>query len=64
MTRPTSPKPLEEHVSVRLDLTILERVDAVAEQLAPVGSRPLRSVALRALILTGLQAFEQKGGAR
>ncbi len=64
MTRPTSPKLLEEHVSVRLDVAILARVDAVAEQLAPLGSKAQRSVALRALILTGLDAFESKGGSR
>ncbi|MFO0758628.1 MAG: hypothetical protein U0359_19195 [Byssovorax sp.] len=64
-TAPTpSTKPLEEHVSVRLGVDVLARIDAVAAQLAPFGSRPLRSVAVRALILTGLDTFEAKGGSR
>ena len=45
-------------VTVRLKLTILERVDAIAPEMAMPGRKANRSDALRGLIITGLDALE------
>ncbi len=56
---PESRRPeVPAHVSVRLKITVIARVDALVPSLTPLGSKPLRSNALRALILTGLAVLE------
>lgn len=46
------------HVSARLDAVTVARLDALAPLIAPVGTKPSRSVAVRACIFTGLDALE------
>ncbi len=56
---PESRRPeVPAHVSVRLKITVIARVDALVPSLTPLGSKPIRSNALRALILTGLAVLE------
>lgn len=47
-----------DHVSTRLDEATIARLDALAPQLAPLGVKPARSIAVRACILTGLDVLE------
>jgi hypothetical protein len=47
-----------DHVSTRLDAATTARLDALAPLIAPLGTKPSRSVAVRACILTGLDALE------
>ncbi len=49
-----------DHVSTRLDAATVARLDAPAVQLAPLGVKPARSIAVRACILTGLDVLEAK----
>lgn len=46
------------HVSARLDAATMARLDALAPPIAPLGTKPSRSVAVRACIFTGLDALE------
>ncbi len=56
---PESQRPeVPAHVSVRLKITVIARVDALVPSLTPLGSKLIRSNALRALILTGLDILE------
>ena len=52
-----SPK---DHVAVRLDNLTLERVDALKDVLSTPWHEATRSDILRALILSGLEQFEQQ----
>ena len=47
-----------EHVSVRLEIPVIARLDALAPSLIQLGPKPTRSDALRATILTGLVVLE------
>lgn len=47
-----------DHVSTRLDAATVARLDALAPLIAPLGTKPARSVAVRASILRGLDALE------
>lgn len=47
-----------EHVSVRLEIPVVARLDALAPSLIQLGPKPTRSDALRATILTGLVVLE------
>ncbi len=49
-----------DHVSTRLDAPTIARLDALAPLLAPLGTTPARSVAVRAAILTGLDVLESQ----
>jgi hypothetical protein len=49
-----------DHVSTRLDAATVARLDALAPLLAPLGTTPARSVAVRACILTGLDVLEKQ----
>jgi hypothetical protein len=51
-----------DHVSARLDAATTARLDALAPLLTPLGSQPSRSIAVRACILTGLDALEAMHG--
>jgi len=46
------------HVAARLDAATVERLDALAAALAPIGAKACRSTAVRAAILTGLPSLE------
>ena len=48
------------HVSARLEMTTIARLDALAPLLTSLGTTPLRSTALRAAILTGLKVLEEQ----
>lgn len=48
------------HVSARLDMTTIARLDALAPLLTSLGTTPLRSIVLRAAILTGLDVLEKR----
>ncbi len=66
-TRPASESQcseVPEYVSVRLKITIIARVDALVPSLTPLGSKEIRSNALRALILTGLAVLEAPQAAK
>jgi hypothetical protein len=58
--RGQSPAASVDHVSTRLDSAAVARLDALAPFIAPLGSKPARSVAVRACILTGLDVLETK----
>jgi hypothetical protein len=58
MTVKKNPNP--RHVSVRLRPVIVKEIDAVADFLAPLGSEPNRSAALRAVIVAGLSVFKER----
>ena len=47
-------------VSTRLDAATVARLDALAPLIAPLGSNPSRSMAVRACILAGLDVLEAK----
>lgn len=47
-----------DHVSTRLDAETVARLDALAPLIAPLGTKPARSIATRACILAGLDALE------
>jgi hypothetical protein len=49
-----------DHVSTRLDAPTIARLDALAPLLAPLGTKPARSIAVRACILTGLDVLEKQ----
>jgi hypothetical protein len=49
-----------DHVSTRVDEATVARLDALAVVLAPLGVKPARSIAVRACILTGLDALEKQ----
>jgi hypothetical protein len=49
-----------DHVSARLDAATIARLDALAVQLAPLGVKPARSIAVRAAIVTGLEVLEKQ----
>jgi hypothetical protein len=60
-------KPAMEIAYARLDVDVVDRLDALAALLAPLGSKASRSVAVRAVILTGLPVLEAqlvKGGSK
>ena len=48
----------KDHVSTRLDPATVERLDALAPLMAPLGTTPNRSVVVRACVLLGLDALE------
>jgi hypothetical protein len=48
------------HVSVRLDADTIERLDALGVVLAPFGTEPTRSIAMRATVLKGLEVLERE----
>ena len=55
----------KDHVAVRLDDATLSRVDALKDVLTTEWHEATRSDILRALILIGLERFEQEyGGSR
>ena len=47
-----------DHVSTRLDAETVARLDALAPLIAPLGTKPARSIATRACILAGLDMME------
>ena len=47
-----------DHVSTRLDAATVARLDALAPLLAPLGTIPARSIAVRACIFRGLDVLE------
>ena len=49
-----------DHVSARLDVATVARLDALAVVLAPLGAKPSRSIAVRACILTGVDVLEKQ----
>lgn len=49
-----------DHVSTRLDAATIARLDALAPLLAPLGVKPVRSIAVRACVLTGLDVLEKQ----
>ena len=49
-----------DHVSTRLDAATIARLDAIAPAIAPLGTTPCRSMALRAAIFTGLDILEAR----
>jgi|HubBroStandDraft_3_1064219.scaffolds.fasta_scaffold964284_1 hypothetical protein len=61
MSQPTpkgSPEPYE-HVAVRLDRDVIQRIDALAPQLSQPSHDATRSDVLRRLILRGVELAEQ-----
>ena len=50
--------PAMQHVAARLDAAVIERLDALAKRLAPLGAKACRSTAVRAALLTGLPIME------
>jgi hypothetical protein len=54
------PKGQQSAVSTPLDAATVQRLDALAPLIAPLGSKPSRSMAMRACILTGLDVLEAK----
>ena len=48
-----------DHVSTRLDAATVARLDALVPLITPLGTKPARSVAVRACILTGLDVLEK-----
>ncbi len=63
-TTPENPRPgarpaaSSNHISTRLSATTVARVDALVPAVTAPGTKPSRSVAVRACILTGLDALE------
>ena len=51
-----------DHVSARVDPAVMARLDALAPLITPLGTTPSRSIAVRACILTGLDALEALHG--
>ena len=51
-----------DHVSARVEPAIMARLDALAPLITPIGTLPSRSIAVRACILTGLDALEALHG--
>lgn len=51
-----------DHVSVRLEDPVVERVDDLAALMTPVGTKVNRSMALRACVLIGLPVLESQYG--
>ena len=51
-----------DHVSARLDAATTARLYALAPLITPIGTKPSRSMALRACIFTGLDALEALHG--
>ncbi len=49
-----------DHVSTRIDETTIARLDKLAPLIAPLGTKPARSIAVRACILTGLDVLESR----
>ena len=49
-----------DHVSTRLDATTIARLDAIAPTVTPLGTKPSRSMAVRAAIMTGLDVLEKR----
>ena len=47
-----------DHVSTRLDESTVARLEALAIRIVPLGTKPSRSIAVRACILTGLDVLE------
>jgi hypothetical protein len=60
MPRPTDPRPPKEHVAVRLDQPIVERIDALLPLYELPGREPSRSDAVRAVVLAGLVVEEHR----
>jgi hypothetical protein len=48
------------HVSARLELTTIARLQALVPLLTSLGTPPLLSIALRAAILAGLDVLEKR----
>jgi hypothetical protein len=51
-----------DHVSARVDPATTARLDTLAPLVTPLGTTPSRSIAVRACILTGLDALEALHG--
>jgi hypothetical protein len=51
-----------DHVSARVDAATMARLDALAPLVTPLGTTPSRSIAVRACILTELDALEALHG--
>ena len=49
-----------DHVSTRIDETTVARLEKLAPLIAPIGTKPARSIAVRACILTGLDVLEAR----
>ncbi len=50
-----------EHIALRVEQTLIDKIDAVAKEICFVGSKPARSMALRALIHLGLHEVDRVG---
>ena len=57
-------RPAKDHVSTRLDPAVIERLDALAPIIAPLGTTPNRSMVTRACILVGLDVLEAEHAER
>jgi hypothetical protein len=60
MTKTKADAQRKGHVAVRLDNAIIARLDALLPLYALPGREPTRSDALRAVILAGIDAEEQR----
>jgi hypothetical protein len=60
MPQPKEPRPPKEHVAVRLDKPLVERIDAMMPLYVLPGREACRSDALRALLLAGLEVEERR----
>ena len=49
-----------DHVSARLEDAAVARLDVLAPLIAPLGSKPTRSMSVRACILIGLVVLEKE----
>ena len=49
-----------DDLSARLDGDIVARLDALAPLVAPIGSKPTRTMAIRACIIVGLGVLEKR----
>ena len=58
--KPRRPAVSINHVSARLDEPTIARLDALAPLLTSLGTTSLRSIVLRAVILTGLDVLERQ----
>jgi hypothetical protein len=59
--QPSAVAPLRQ-LPLRMDSAIVERLDALAPLIAPLGAAPNRTMAARACILVGLDVLEAKHG--
>jgi hypothetical protein len=57
---PREQRPRRRHVSVRIDEPTLARLDALAVELQRPGASPVRSEAILAVLLLGLDVHETR----